>query len=184
MIPADRERTWGPIRYRRAPTPSDPEAIELLDRRWLREHTVAVRVPQLARVPRYSLASDWAATAWLDHASDRVRWDLRTAHQMIALWAAWERAGLLDRVLSYDGDYCARLARGTTELSSHAYGIALDICARWNRLGADPAALGATGCVRELVPLAEAHGFAWGGAFAGRPDGMHFEIARMIEGPL
>ena len=179
MTPAERARIWGPIRYRPAPTPGDPEAIELLDRRWLREHTVVVRVPQLATVPRYSLSASWP-----EPPADRVRWDCRTVHQVLALWAAWERAGLLDRVLSYDGDYCARLARGTTELSSHAYGVALDINARWNRLGAEPAALGTPGCVRELVPMAEACGFACGLGFAGRPDGMHFEIARMIEGPL
>jgi hypothetical protein len=43
-----------------------------------------------------------------------------------------------------------------------------------------PALKGELGSVRELVPLANRHGFYWGGHFRGRPDGMHFEAARII----
>jgi hypothetical protein len=35
--------------------------------------------------------------------------------------------------------------------------------------------------VRELVPIANAFGFYWGGHFgAGRVDGMHFEVAKVL----
>ena len=48
----------------------------------------------------------------------------------------------------------------------------------WNKLGAEPARRGAKGSVFDLVPLANRHGFYWGGHFAKRRDGMHFEFAR------
>jgi len=65
-------------------------------------------------------------------------------------------------------------------LSSHAFGVAIDLNERWNPLGAEPALDGQTGCLRALVPVFNAHGFAWGGHFT-RPDGMHFELA--LDGP-
>ena len=48
--------------------------------------------------------------------------------------------------------------------------------------------IGQIGCVRELVPIANECGFYWGGHFGkevngkmvGRLDGMHFEIAKII----
>src|SRR5262245_58800864 len=66
-------------------------------------------------------------------------------------------------------------------LSSHSWGIAIDINVPWNGYGATPAPLGALGSVRELVPLFEAEGFAWGGNFTPQSicDGMHFELARL-----
>lgn len=39
---------------------------------------------------------------------------------------------------------------------------------------------GPIGCVRELVPLFAAEGFAWGRHFSGKyRDGMHLELARL-----
>ena len=32
---------------------------------------------------------------------------------------------------------------------------------------------------KQLVPLANKHGFYWGGHFESRPDGMHFEMAEV-----
>jgi hypothetical protein len=104
------------------------------------------------------------------------------------LWQAWERAGLLDRILSFQGGFVPRFVRNTAgrnprPLSNHAWGTAFDINAPQNRLGVEPALLGQTGCVRELVEIANQHGFFWGGHYRNRrdgsigKDGMHFEIA-------
>ncbi|MBP0649891.1 M15 family metallopeptidase, partial [Mycobacterium tuberculosis] len=57
---------------------------------------------------------------------------------------------------------------------------AFDINAEWNPLGVEPAAMGAKGCVRELVPIANRFGFYWGGHFSTRADGMHFEVAKLL----
>ena len=54
---------------------------------------------------------------------------------------------------------------------------------KWNGLGARPALRGQEGSVRELVKTAERYGFYWGGFFAKRPDGMHFETAKILRGP-
>ena len=45
-------------------------------------------------------------------------------------------------------------------------------------LGTTPALVGRKGSVRELVEIANANGFYWGGHFT-RKDGMHFEVAQV-----
>ena len=122
-----------------------------------------------------------AGAPTLRAAAPTTRFHRRAAGQLEALWAAWGRAGLLGRVRTYEGSYAARFVRGRPgQLSSHAYGSAFDINQRWNRLGHLPAPAGAAGSVRELVDIANAHGFFWGGHFKGRPDGMHFEVAKLL----
>lgn len=65
----------------------------------------------------------------------------------------------------------------TKPLSSHSWGVAIDLNERWNSMGSAPALPGQTGCLRELVPLFAEQGFAWGGHFSTGADGMHFELA-------
>lgn len=133
---------------------------------WAARNLVRVFIPQLERVSQ--------ATSIYAHrlAADQLR----------RLWQAWEAAGLLDRVLTWDGGFVPRTIRGKPAvLSNHAYGTAFDINARWNPFYKRPAPRGETGCVFDLVPLANAHGFWWGGHWnydgLGACDGMHFEWA-------
>ncbi len=100
---------------------------------------------------------------------------------MKALWKAWKKAGLMDRVVTWDGSYVFRLIRGSkTTLSNHSWGSAFDINVRWNGLGKMPALVGKKGSLRELVPLANAYGFYWGGHYRRRKDGMHFECVKLF----
>lgn len=162
-----RQRRFGTFRYKPAPTSSNPEGIEIIGN-WEKENIVTVFIPQLKGVPVFGKPS-----------SGRMKFHRKAADQLKALWQAWEDEGLLDRVLSYEGSYNPRFQRGsTTELSNHAFGTAFDINAKWNSLGAVPALVGQEGSVRELVEIANAHGFYWGGHFKKRPDGMHFEVAK------
>ncbi len=115
----------------------------------------------------------------------------------LKLWAAWEAQGVLEilkatysptftpagqpKQIVYDGwagAYNPRYKRGVAHdqnpnhLSNHASGHAFDICSRRYPLGMkvagpDPMHL--------LVPIAEAHGWRWGGNFKSRCDGMHWE---------
>jgi hypothetical protein len=106
------------------------------------------------------------------------------ADRLKRLWAAWETAGLLDRIQTFEGGYAARYIRGTQQrsprpLSNHAWGTAFDINAPWNGFGQEPAQMGQTGCLRELVAIANQQGFFWGGHF-GKKDGMHFELGKVI----
>lgn len=105
----------------------------------------------------------------------------RAAGQLQALWAEWERAGLFDRILTFDGSFVPRLIRGSqTSLSCHAFGAAFDLNAAFNPLNQMPALVGKEGSVRELVEIANAHGFSWGGHFRTRLDGMHFEVSKLL----
>lgn len=87
-----------------------------------------------------------------------------------------------DRLLTCDGAYFPRHVNHSRDpsspLSSHTFGIALDLNSAWNGYGSRPAAAGLEGSLHELVPYFAHHGFAWGGHFTGKScDGMHFELA-------
>ena len=162
---------FGSFAFEPAATTQDPDAIRITDN-WPAENIVTVQIPQLVGVPTY-----------FGNSRGRVRWHRLAAAQLSALWAAWQGAGLIDRVLFWGGSYVPRFMRGSARngaasLSNHSWGTAFDINVRWNGLNRVPARLGEEGCVRELVQLANDHGFYWGGHF-NRQDGMHFEIAQV-----
>lgn len=163
---AARQKVFGRFAHVAAPQPDNPEAIRVTDD-WARRNIVRVEVPQLAGVRGAP-------------ASGRVEIHALAAAQLRALFAAWDAAGLMDRVLNWGGAYNARFVRGSTSvLSNHAFGSAFDINVAQNPLGVEPAYPGAKGCLFELVPIAHRHGFFWGGHFKARRDGMHFEIAEI-----
>lgn len=63
-------------------------------------------------------------------------------------------------------------------LSSHTWGIAIDLNPEQNGWDRPPAAAGEQGTLSRVAPLFAKHGFAWGGDFKNSPrDGMHFELA-------
>jgi hypothetical protein len=159
----DRLRLFGEFRFEAKPLPNNPENIEVLDG-WNKRNIVPVRLPLNGR------------TAWVHRLIET---------QFRGLWQDWVDAGLLDRVLTFNGAYVARYKRGRSgddeNLSNHAWGTAFDINAAWNPLGKPPAPIGTKGSVLELVPFAEKRGFVWGGSFkGGRVDAMHFEAFKVI----
>lgn len=146
--------------FARRPTEGNAEAIEL-DKDWVAKNLVEVRVPQLEK--------------WVPGGS--LRFNVRAADALKAAWAEIEQKGLLGHVASFDGAFVPRTIRGSSAiLSNHACGIAFDINAASNPLGAKPVPAGSRGSVVELVPIFEKHGFFWGGNFSGRPEGNHFEF--------
>ena len=152
--------------------PDGPSQV-VIEEAWIEANLISVHVPELVGAP-------------LDgggHFSGNVRWHRRGAEQLRRAWAEVGKAGLLGLVRTWDGSWNPRRMRGSQALSRHAWGIAFDINAAWNGLGQVPAAVGKTGSVRELVPLFERHGFCWGGRWESRPDGMHVELARLLEYP-
>ncbi len=165
---AQRQKLFGTIEYDHTPSSQNREAITITNG-WEKENIITVTIPQLKGVTVFGTPS-----------SGRMRFHKKGAEQLKAMWAAWESAGLLEQVLTYEGSYSPRLIRGGSSLSNHAYGTAFDINYQWNRLGQIPTAAGKHGSVRELAPIANEHGFFWGGHFKGRPDGMHFEVARLL----
>jgi len=162
---AQREELFGSFDFKHTPTDRNPEKIEILGD-WEEKNIVMVELPELAK------ATDGKYT--------RMRFHRLGENQLRGLWFAWDQAGLLDRVLSYEGAFYPRYVRGSrSTLSNHSFGTAFDINAKWNHLGKVPAKQDQKGSVVEVVSLANEWGFFWGGHFA-RMDGMHFELAKLI----
>ena len=160
---AARQKLFGKFRYVHDPIPGNPENIRVLDN-WAAENIGIARLPisGLRGAP----------------SSGKVQFYRKAIPQLEAMWAEWEDEKLLKCLLTWDGSYVPRFIRGSRKsLSNHSFGTAFDINAERNPLGAMPALMGKEGCVRELVGIANKHGFYWGGHFKSRPDGMHFEVA-------
>jgi hypothetical protein len=157
------------------PRPRDKEHIKITHPTWERDNIHRTIIPQLAKI-RHPKPT-------------KQPFHRKAIHQFQALWQAWEDAGLLHRILTYQGSFSTRFMRGTTKLSNHAWATAFDINAgppedykKWNGLGRTPAVIWEEGSVFELVPLAHLFGFYWGGHFTGnRVDGMHFEVAVVLK---
>lgn len=80
--------------------------------------------------------------------------------------------GLAAQVKTWDGCFNIRKKRGATSMSLHSWGLAIDINAAWNGFGKQPT------MSPELVKCFTDAGFDWGGRWS-RPDGMHFQIAKL-----
>ncbi len=165
----ERQRLFGAFAFRSAPRADNPEHIDITDG-WENQNIVAFDIP---------------IQGFPGHPGPlKVRFHQKAKDQLIGLWLSWEKAGLLDRVITFDGAFVPRFIRGSrTALSNHAFGTAFDINAAFNPLNAEPALVGEKGTVRELVSLANQWGFYWGGHFKSRLDGMHFEVAEIRSAP-
>ena len=167
LMASDRDRIFGKLEYVSVPVPGNPEAIRITNG-W-EENVTSVHLPQLAQVKGAP-----------SHC--KIAFHKKGAEQLKRLWQLWEERGLLGKVLTWGGAWNPRFIRGSRRtLSNHAYASAFDINAYpWNRLGAEPTAAGEKGSVMELVSIANDLGFYWGGHYQRRPDGMHFELAKVL----
>lgn len=87
-----------------------------------------------------------------------------------------------DNMHRFSGSFVFRSIRGSTHLSMHAYGIALDFAANLTGLGEkyDPK----KGPPMSFVKIFEDEGAVWGGRWKTRPDCMHFQFARVTGPPF
>lgn len=175
--PALTTRLFGRFDFRAAPTPSNPERIEILGS-WVRDNIVELHIPQLDK------CLFAAGRHYVRREVGTVHCHRAAAAALSQLFVRWEDAGLMDRILTCAGAFNARLRRGQTvarsaNLSNHSWGSAIDLNAWENPRGHVPPGIGARGAVRELVDIANSLGFYWGGHFGGTPDGMHFELAQL-----
>ena len=85
-------------------------------------------------------------------------------------------SGLADRIHSgeYAGCYYPRFIAGTTSLSNHAFGIAVDLNVPGNQRGT----VGQMD--RTVVAIFKRWGFAWGGDWR-YTDPMHFEMNALVK---
>jgi peptidoglycan hydrolase-like protein with peptidoglycan-binding domain len=167
------QQKCGEIVFQHTPVSGNPEHITVTNG-YEAENIRVVQIPQLMNCV---VPLDPGVTK----TDGRIRFHKNHTDRLVALFQAWDQAGLTDRILTFDGSFNLRLKRGSTKavvanLSNHSWGTAFDINATWNQRKTVPAMMGDRGCVRELVAIAEANGFFWGGHF-GTMDGMHFEVA-------
>jgi hypothetical protein len=170
------ESLFGRFNFVLSPTPDNPERIEILDN-WVGDNIVSLHIPELDK----GLFAD--RNTYVVHAVGRIQCHKLAAPKFTELFAEWGKAKLIDRVITCAGAFSPRLIRGSTtanraNLSNHAWGSALDINDAQNQRKHVPVTLNARGCVRELVEIANALGFYWGGHFRTK-DGMHFELAKL-----
>lgn len=78
--------------------------------------------------------------------------------------------GLVDELRTWDGCFCIRRKRGgSSSLSLHSWGVAVDVNAKENPMGQKPVL--SPGFVKCFTDA----GLEWGGAWH-TPDGMHFQM--------
>lgn len=85
-----------------------------------------------------------------------------------------ESKGMAKLLHSFDGSFNIRMTRGSTShFSAHSYGMAIDLNAAENPLGATS---GGFFNQPDLVKCFTNHGFVWGGSWKSRADAMHFSM--------
>jgi len=161
------QNIFGKLEYELAPTPNNKRRIRITNN-WDKNNIVKTHIPNLKGVKVGNKTS-----------SGTMYFHKKALDQLRGMWAAWGETGLSKLVLTYEGSFNPRVIGGTTKLSNHAFGIAIDINYKWNKWGHIPALDGTGGSVRELVPIANEFGFYWGGHFS-KKDGMHFEVAKLL----
>ncbi len=171
---SEKEAVFGRFEYEPDTTSYGGDGIRILGS-WENDNIISVPIPQLVG----KLFGNRPIT------QGAIRFHRAGQQALIDLWNDWESAGLLDRVISFQGGFASRYIRRSSgrtprPISNHARGTAFDINGEWNQYGAIPALVGQPGCVRELVEIANRHGFYWGGHFNRNRDGMHFELAQRI----
>lgn len=102
--------------------------------------------------------------------------DQITCHKLLAptlsnVFAEIQSAGLQDELTTFGGCFAFRPQRTGTKLSTHAWGIAIDLNPESNAQGTagtmDP----------EVIAIFKQAGFTWGGDWQGRSrDPMHFQF--------
>lgn len=166
---AERERLFGKFSFKNAPTKNNPEGIIITDD-WERNNIVRVELPALSKATNGKFGA--------------MRWHNKCEYQLVKMFERFEKENLHTKILSFAGAFYPRYIRGSkTQLSNHSWGTAFDINVPYNGLNKTPAMIGEKGSVRELVAIANECGFYWGGHFT-RKDGMHFEIAKIINDNL
>lgn len=163
---SQRKSLFGNFEYRII---NEPGSIEILGN-WVKENITTINIPQLKTVKADSGLF-----------SGNIRWHKKVVDQIKGFYNELVNKKMIKLVLTWGSSFVPRTVRGRPNtLSNHAFGTAFDINALWNPLNAVPTLYGKKESVREIVPIANDHGFYWGGHYHTRKDGMHFEIAKLL----
>ena len=131
-----------------------------LDPRWQTEFLTRIALP-------FQFPLSWDESRIVDHI---------TCHKLIAgsftqVFAEIQNAGLQDKITSFGGCFAFRPQRTGTKLSTHAWGIAIDLNPESNAQGT------AGSMDAGVIAIFKHAGFIWGGDWKGRDrDPMHFQF--------
>jgi hypothetical protein len=162
-----------PFKWTWAPSDTDQDRIRILGG-WPQLNITSFACEPLAR--------------WTKNRSRIVTLNHSVKEPFLKLWEAWEKEDLLELLTeslerkgqkpAWAGGWVPRYKRGAAHdqnprnLSTHASGHAFDICPTAYPLGK---AVPPEDIMHALADVAKEHGWFWGGKFASRPDGMHFQ---------
>lgn len=109
----------------------------------------------------------------------RVAVHRKAAESLTAALMEIHDAGLWGFLDPFAGGYEFRRISGSTRLSLHSLGLAVDFDPAANpyRGNPDESRFGRSGEGRAVVRLFELYGWYWGGRFKDRPDAQHFQFA-------
>ena len=141
----------------------------ILPAEWISHNVGTVFIPELKGVQTYGAKF-----------SGNVRFYTRAIPQLKAAFAEVGRLGLAGKILHWDGSFVPRLKRGGSTPSEHTFATAFDINAQWNGFKQKPAEPGAKGDLHTVAHVFKRFGFIWGGDWKNTPDGMHFQISRIL----
>ena len=133
-----------------------------LDPRWESEYLTRVAIP-------FPLELGWDRSKTISG----FRCHRRMSEVFAEVFARLLERGLRDKVQTFGGCFMFRPQRGGSKLSTHCWGIAVDLNPETNQMGSvGDMDAGVVGVFREA-------GFVWGGDWVGpRRDGMHFQYCR------
>lgn len=142
---------------------TNPRGAIEIDPRWTAQNIVSLTLPDFTRSGFRHLEVHRMAEPYFTAVFDVI-----------------QQRGLADLLLTCGGTFVPRHIGWdpSRPLSSHSWGIAIDLNVAWNGYDKLPALPGQIGSLREIVPIFAEQGFAWGGHFQTKLDGMHFELAR------
>lgn len=120
----------------------------------------------------------WLAAVWPRFAGQvitRITINKALIDPLCAVMRELIATGLIKELQTYDGAFVYRNQRGSTALSIHAFGLALDFNAATNGLGKK------VNFSQKFLDVWRRHGFTVGADFKGaRIDGMHFEYTKTV----
>lgn len=162
----------------------DPRTAEnTLNHEWVASHIVTMPLPftmyyekqPVHKIEIHKLCKD-ELTAILTQiwntaramVKKQVGYSLTTAEYDVLTKKVLHNLGLDN----FDGTFVFRSIRGSSSLSCHAFGIAIDIDAIHNPLGSRHGRMPAW-----VVKIFANFGWLWGGNYRGRKDPMHFQRA-------
>jgi hypothetical protein len=134
----------------------------MIDSAWARSILATIDLP-------FPIPLSWDRT----RSATRLRCHRKAASIFRDAFAKLKERGLERHVKSFGGCYAFRAKRRNHELSTHCWGLAVDLNPETNALGT------AGDMSAEVVEVFASLGFEWGGSWTGAArDPMHFQFCR------